>query len=92
MGMTEAEAVLSERRREAIISAAAGEGLLGGERAALGARTPRALVARAKARSGIQSTSALVEYALARVALEDDFAERLVARRGSLPTDFDLGL
>ena len=34
----------------------------------------------------------LVEYALAKVALEDDFGAKLVARKGSIRRDLDLGL
>jgi hypothetical protein len=31
-----------------------------------------------------------VEYALAKVALEDDFGAKLVARKGSIPPDLKL--
>jgi hypothetical protein len=42
--------------------------------------------------SGIASTTDLVEYALAKVALEDDFGARLAGRKGSLPADIALGV
>jgi hypothetical protein len=51
---------------------------------------PRLLVIRAKQRTGISSTTDLVEYALAKVALEDDFGGKLVARKGSIPADIKL--
>jgi hypothetical protein len=47
-------------------------------------------VTRAKQRTGISSTTELVEYALAKVALEDDFGAKLVARRGTIPPDIKL--
>ncbi len=79
-------------RRHAIVAAAKEAGLLAGDNSALGARVPRELVARAKERSGIHSTTELVEYALAKVALEDDFGSKLVARKGSIPKDIELGV
>jgi hypothetical protein len=48
------------------------------------------LVDAAKARSGIKSDTELLEYALARVALEDDFGQKLTAREGRVPRDLDL--
>jgi hypothetical protein len=67
--------------------------LLTGETSALGARISRRLITRAKERSGIVSTTDLVEYALAKVALEDDFGTKLVSRKGSIPPeDVDLPL
>lgn len=79
-------------RRRSVAAAAKAAGLLAGENRPLGARVPRELVTRAKERSGIASTTDLVEYALAKVALEDDFGAKLVARKGSIPTDIALGL
>ncbi len=77
-------------RQQAVVAAAKAEGLFGGDNTSLGARIPRLLVTTAKKRSGIQSTTELVEYALARVALEDDFGRKLVALRGSIPADIKL--
>jgi hypothetical protein len=48
------------------------------------------LVDAAKARSGIKSDTELLEYAFARVALEDDFGQKLIAREGRVPPDLDL--
>jgi hypothetical protein len=78
------------RRRIAVVAAAEEAGLLAGTNSQVGARVPRHLLEAAKARSGIVSTTDLVEYALAKVALEDDFGAKLVARKGSIPKDLDL--
>ncbi len=83
---------LTIRRRASVVAAAKDAGLLGGENSHVGARVPRQLLHEAKARSGIASTTELVEYALAKVALEDDFGAKLVARKGSIPRDLELGL
>lgn len=77
-------------RRRSVVEAAKAEGLLAGDNSALGARIPRRLITRAKERSGITSTTDLVEYALAKVALEDDFGAKLVARKGTIPADIEL--
>jgi hypothetical protein len=45
---------------------------------------------RAKTRSGIKSDTDLPEYALARLALEDDFGHKLIERKGRVPPDIDL--
>jgi len=37
-----------------------------------------------------KSDTELLEYALARVALEDDFGLKLIARQGRVPRDLDL--
>lgn len=80
------------QRHEAVVAAAKAAGLLSGANSALGARVPCELVDRAKMRGGIASTTDLVEYALAKVALEDDFGARLAGRKGSLPADIAIGV
>jgi len=80
------------RRRISVVAAAKEAGLLSGESSHVGARIPQHLVDEAKARSGIVSTTDLVEYALAKVALEDDFGAKLVARKGSIPSDLEFDL
>lgn len=79
-------------RRRSVAAAAKAAGLLAGESRTLGARVPTQLVSRAKERSGIASTTDLVEYALAKVALEDDFGVNLASRKGLIPVDIALGL
>ncbi|MGI8784149.1 MAG: hypothetical protein ACR2L2_10940 [Acidobacteriota bacterium] len=53
-------------------------------------RMPEALVSKAKARTGIQSDTALLEVALANLAVADDYPEWLLSRRGTVSQDIDL--
>jgi len=87
----EASELVTARRRS-VVAAAKAAGLLSGDNRALGARVPDRLVTQAKERSGITSTTDLVEYALAKIALEDDFGGKLVARKGTIPADIKLEL
>jgi hypothetical protein len=77
-------------RRASTLAQADRQGLLGTRNKTIGGRVPSALVEEAKARSGIQSDSELLVYALSRVALEDDFALRLLALKGQVPKDVAL--
>lgn len=79
-------------RRRTVIATARELGLLGGENSRIGGRVRRQLVAAAKKKSGIVSDTELLEYALAKVALEDDFGTKLVRRKGQIPQDLDLEL
>jgi hypothetical protein len=81
---------LASGRRRAVLSAASHAGLLAGESGRIGARVRKTLVQAAKAQTGIASDTELLEYALATVALEDHFAETLLALEGSVPRDLDL--
>ena len=67
-------------------------GLLGGQNSRIGGRIRHELVAAAKKKSGIASDTELLEYALAKVALEDDFGTKLVRRKGRIAQDIDLEL
>lgn len=78
-------AELSQERRKSTLEAAAAEGLLGAKDGSIGGRVPSKLLAAAKARSGTDNTSELLLYALTKVALEDDFGQQLVARKGRVP-------
>ena len=77
------------RRRASVVAAAKEAGLLRGDNSHVDARVPQHLVDEAKARSGIASTTDLLEYALAKVALEDDFGAKLVSRKGSIARDLE---
>jgi hypothetical protein len=77
-------------RRRTVIDTARRLGLLDGENSRIGARIRRDLVAAAKEKSGIASDTELLEYALAKVALEDDFGTKLVRRKGRVAKDIDL--
>jgi hypothetical protein len=77
-------------RRRTVIDTARQLGLLEGENSRIGGRIRRDLIASAKERSGIASDTELLEYALAKVALEDDFGAKLVRRKGRVSIDIDL--
>jgi hypothetical protein len=77
-------------RRDAVLETAKDAGLLAGASGRIAGRIRKQLVNIAKARSGITSDTELLEYALARVALEDDFGRKLIAREGRVPRDVDL--
>lgn len=67
------------------------EGLLRGERTrVVRGRMPEALVTRAKMRTGINSDTDLIEVALANIAVEDDYADWLLSRRGTVSREVDL--
>ncbi len=74
-------------RRAGVLATARQLGLIGVKDKMIAGRVPTVLVDAAKARSGIQSDSELLLYALSKVALEDDFGSRLLALKGSVPTD-----
>lgn len=75
----------------AVMKAAEHAGLLDGKSTQISVRISLALVEQAKKRSGIQSDTQLIEFALASLALEDDFGRALLTRRGALDPDFQLG-
>lgn len=74
----------------ATLSTAAAAGLIRGKKdKRLSGRAHEELFAAAAARSGLDGNE-LLEYALAKVALEDDFAEKLLAREGLVDRDLNL--
>jgi hypothetical protein len=77
-------------RRSAVLESAKDAGLLAGASGRIAGRIRKQLINAAKARSGIKSDTELLEYALARVALEDDFGLKLIAREARVPQDIDL--
>ena len=77
-------------RRDAVLESVKRLGLLEGPTNRIAGRIREQLIKAAKARSGIRSDTDLLEYALAQVALEDNFWQKLLALRGSIPRDMDL--
>jgi hypothetical protein len=74
-----------------LLSLAKARGLLAGGRTLIvRGRMPVELVAQAKRRTGITSDSKLLEAALASIALSDDYAEWLLAQRGTVSPELDL--
>ena len=76
---------------EAVMAAAQRSGLLSEKSGRIGGRVSPALVERAKARTGIETDTDLIEFALANIALEDRFAESFKAVRGKVDPDLKLG-
>lgn len=64
--------------------------LSGAKSERVGGRVSSRLISAAMAKSGIDSQTELLEYALSKVALEDDFGKKLLARKGSVPDDVAL--
>jgi hypothetical protein len=83
--MSDAREQGSAERRAAIIQAAEERGLLGSKDRQMGGRFSGALVEAAKRVSGVTENTDLLTYALIRLAVEDDFGERLLARKGRVP-------
>lgn len=74
------------------LGTAAAAGLTAGKKEKrLSGRAHEQLFEAAAARSGLDGSD-LLEYALAKVALEDDFAEKLNSLEGTIARDIDLGL
>jgi hypothetical protein len=80
----------SSPRHKTVLETAKAAGLLSGVSERIAGRIGKRLLQAAKARSGIKSNRDLLEYALACIALEDDFGKKLTAREGRLPSDLDL--
>ncbi|KQT31883.1 hypothetical protein ASG29_08320 [Sphingomonas sp. Leaf412] len=79
-------------RVKAVLTTAASIGLTTGRKGKpLSGRVHETLLEAAVTKSGLRGAR-LIDYALAKVALEDDFAERLLAREGSIGPDVDLGI
>jgi hypothetical protein len=78
------------RRRQLVIDTAKMAGLLNGENGRIAGRVRESLIKSAKERTGIASDTELLEYALAKVALEDDFGPKILARKGRVSRDLDL--
>jgi hypothetical protein len=57
----------------------------------IGGRVSQALVKQAKRHTGIEGDTELIEFALATVALEDNFSETFKESRGKVDADVKLG-
>ncbi|MGX5844494.1 hypothetical protein ACWGTI_27650 [Mesorhizobium sp. ArgA1] len=89
----ESEAKIALTRNKLVLEQAKAVGLLGNAKnTRLSGRVPSELIEAAKKRAHVTSDTELLELALSRLALEDDFGVRLVGRKGSIPMDIDLGI
>jgi hypothetical protein len=78
-------------RFEEALTIARQSGLLEGARTRiLRGRMPKALVERAKARSGADSDTQLIEVALANLAVADEYPAWLLSQTGTVSEDLDL--
>jgi hypothetical protein len=77
-------------RHQVVIETAQRAGLLSGDNGRIAGRVRETLIQTAKERSGITSDTELLEYALAKVALEDDFGPKILTRKGRVAKDIDL--
>ncbi|WP_203546902.1 hypothetical protein [Mesorhizobium sp. AA22] len=87
---TQPPPIQASLRRRTVIDTARQLGLLEGENGRIGGRIRRDLIAAAKEKSGITTDTELLEYALAKVALEDDFGVKLVRRKGRVAKEIAL--
>ena len=83
--------VVSGARFEAVMRAAEQSGLLSEKSSRIGGRVSPALVRQAKRQTGIETDTDLIEFALASVALEDNFAEAFKESRGKVDPKLKLG-
>ena len=83
---------LVAERVAAVMRGAADGGLTRTKDGRIAGRVSAELIAAAKARTGLQSDTELVAFALANVALEDDFAQVFRAVKGTVDPDLDLGI
>lgn len=78
-------------RVSAVTQAAKDAGLLGKKDGQISCRVSHALIEQAKQLTGIQADTDLIEFALANIVLEDDFAEIFGKSRGKVDPDLKLG-
>ena len=83
--------LVSKARFEAVMGAAEQSGLLSEKSGRIGGRVSSALVRQAKRQTGIETDTDLIEFALATVALEDNFAEAFKESRGNVDPELKLG-
>jgi hypothetical protein len=83
--------VVSQARFEAVMQAAKQAGLLRGKGGRIGGRVSPVLIRQAKQQTGIETDTDLIEFALATVALEDNFAQAFKASRGKVDRELRLG-
>ena len=82
---------LALRRNHAALEQARAAGLLkGGKTVKITARFNPSLLSKAKKRAHVKSDTDLLELALVRLALEDDFGRNILKRKGRIPESVEL--
>jgi hypothetical protein len=82
---------IRKARLEAVMKAAKHSGLLGEKSTRIGGRISAALIEMAKKQTGIETDTDLIEFALANVALDDNFGQTFRKTRGSVDPTLKLG-
>jgi hypothetical protein len=84
------QVAIGKARFEAVMKAAEQTGLLSEKSSRIGGRVSSALVRQAKRQTGIETDTDLIEFALATVALEDNFAAAFKESRGKVDPNLKL--
>ncbi len=74
-----------------VMEAAERSGLLADKNGRIAGRVSTALVEQAKQRTGIETDTDLIAFALANVALEDNFAAAFKEAHGKIDPDLEFG-
>jgi hypothetical protein len=82
---------IKDSHLQAVLEAAEQSGLLKGKGGRIAGRVSPTLIAQAKKRTGIQTDTDLLVFALANLALEDKFPEAFKDARGSVDPELKLG-
>jgi Arc/MetJ family transcription regulator len=83
--------LLVARRNRATLESARAAGLLGGAKSTrVAGRVSAELIAAAKRSAGVSSDTEVIEVALARLALEDDFGAKLARNKGTISRELDI--
>lgn len=83
--------VVSKARFEIVMRAAEQLGLLNKKSSRIAGRVSPALIEQAKRQTGIEADTDLIEFALATVALEDNFSATFKTSRGKIDPGLKLG-
>lgn len=83
--------MVDKAKVEAVMKAAKNSGLLREKSSRIGGRVSAALIEQAKKRTGIEGDTDLIEFALANVALTDDFSKVFKESRGKIDPTLKLG-
>lgn len=90
-GRAKKTVLISRTRFEAVMKAAELSGLLGEKNMRIGARISPALIEKAKKQTGIKTDTDLIEFALANVALDDNFGQTFRKIRATVDPSLKLG-
>ncbi len=82
---------MSKAHVKAVLQAAEKSGLLREKSSRIGGRISPALIEKAKKQTGIETDTDLIEFALANVALDDNFAEASKKSCGKVDPALKLG-